>query len=61
MSRFRSNLMRIDAHQHFWSLARGDYGWLTPALGALKAKARTLPALLDRALRQQAGTRDMQD
>jgi L-fuconolactonase len=24
--------MRIDAHQHFWSLARGDYGWLTPAL-----------------------------
>jgi L-fuconolactonase len=22
----------VDAHQHFWSLARGDYGWLTPAL-----------------------------
>lgn len=22
--------MKIDAHQHFWSLARGDYGWLTP-------------------------------
>jgi L-fucono-1,5-lactonase len=21
--------MRIDAHQHFWTLARGDYGWLT--------------------------------
>jgi len=21
--------MRIDAHQHFWSLARSDYGWLT--------------------------------
>jgi L-fuconolactonase len=20
----------IDAHQHFWRLARGDYGWLTP-------------------------------
>jgi len=20
--------MRIDAHQHFWQLARGDYGWL---------------------------------
>lgn len=35
MSRFRSNLMRIDAHQHFWSLARGDYGWLTPALGVI--------------------------
>ncbi|WP_319546533.1 amidohydrolase family protein [Ruegeria conchae] len=24
--------MRIDAHQHFWALARGDYGWLTPDL-----------------------------
>ncbi|MES0885214.1 amidohydrolase family protein [Roseibium sp. SCP14] len=24
--------MRIDAHQHFWALARGDYGWLTPEL-----------------------------
>src|SRR5579864_960237 len=22
--------MRIDAHQHFWKVARGDYGWLTP-------------------------------
>ncbi|WP_299944809.1 amidohydrolase family protein [uncultured Ruegeria sp.] len=27
--------MKIDAHQHFWALARGDYGWLTPALGAI--------------------------
>ena len=25
----------IDAHQHFWRLARGDYGWLTPALPAI--------------------------
>lgn len=22
--------MRIDAHQHFWRMDRGDYGWLTP-------------------------------
>jgi len=22
----------VDAHHHVWSLARGDYGWLTPAL-----------------------------
>lgn len=22
--------MRIDAHHHLWSLARGDYGWLDP-------------------------------
>lgn len=26
---------RIDAHQHFWRMARGDYGWLTPALGVI--------------------------
>ncbi len=22
-------MIRIDAHQHFWKIARGDYGWLT--------------------------------
>ncbi len=22
--------MRIDAHQHFWKLERGDYDWITP-------------------------------
>ena len=27
--------IRIDAHQHFWSLARSDYGWLTPTLEPL--------------------------
>lgn len=27
--------MRIDAHQHFWRLDRGDYSWLTPALPQL--------------------------
>lgn len=27
--------MRIDAHQHFWRLHRGDYGWLTPELAAI--------------------------
>ncbi len=26
---------RIDAHQHYWTLARGDYGWLTPALAPI--------------------------
>jgi L-fuconolactonase len=26
---------RIDSHQHFWRLDRGDYGWLTPALGPI--------------------------
>jgi L-fuconolactonase len=24
--------MRIDTHHHVWTLARGDYGWLTPDL-----------------------------
>jgi L-fuconolactonase len=27
--------MRIDSHQHFWQLARGDYGWLTSDLAAI--------------------------
>ncbi|MGJ8627978.1 MAG: amidohydrolase family protein [Sulfitobacter sp.] len=27
--------MIIDAHQHFWQIARGDYGWLTPDLEPL--------------------------
>lgn len=27
--------LRIDAHQHYWCIARGDYGWLTPDLSAL--------------------------
>lgn len=27
--------MKIDAHQHFWALVRGDYGWLTPDLTPL--------------------------
>lgn len=25
----------IDAHQHFWSIARGDYAWMTPDVGPL--------------------------
>ena len=27
--------MSLDAHFHAWQPARGDYGWLTPALGPL--------------------------
>jgi len=27
--------MIIDAHQHFWQIARGDYDWLTPDLTPL--------------------------
>jgi L-fuconolactonase len=28
-------MIGIDAHQHFWRLARGDYGWLTPELAPI--------------------------
>jgi L-fuconolactonase len=27
--------MFVDAHQHFWSIARGDYGWLTAKSGPI--------------------------
>ena len=27
--------MRIDSHQHFWQVSRGDYDWLTPELESL--------------------------
>ena len=26
---------RVDAHHHVWTLARGDYGWLMPALAPI--------------------------
>ncbi|GAC16901.1 amidohydrolase family protein [Aliiglaciecola lipolytica] len=29
------NTQRIDSHQHFWLLSRGDYQWLTPQLDTL--------------------------
>jgi L-fuconolactonase len=37
--------MRIDAHHHLWSPARGDYGWLTPELTQLY-RDFTLPDLV---------------
>jgi L-fucono-1,5-lactonase len=30
-----SDSIRIDSHQHFWLLSRGDYGWLTEDLKPL--------------------------
>jgi L-fuconolactonase len=27
--------VQIDAHQHFWRLDRGDYGWLAPKLASI--------------------------
>ncbi|MGG1552759.1 amidohydrolase family protein [Paenibacillus ferrarius] len=28
-------MRRIDAHQHYWLIERGDYGWITPDLSVL--------------------------
>ncbi|MBL8270839.1 amidohydrolase family protein [Steroidobacter sp.] len=46
--------MIVDAHQHFWSLGRGDYDWLTPQLEPLYRDF--LPADL-RPLLSEAGVR----
>lgn len=27
--------MRIDSHQHYWKIDRGDYGWITPEIPTL--------------------------
>ena len=42
--------MRIDAHQHYWKLSRGDYGWLTLDMGLLYRDY--LPADLEPALKR---------
>lgn len=31
----KGRAIRVDAHQHFWHIDRGDYGWLSPELGVL--------------------------
>ncbi len=33
-------MQRIDAHQHFWQLARGDYGWLRADAAGVAPLAR---------------------
>lgn len=47
---------RIDAHQHFWALSRGDYGWLRPEMVPIHRDFA--PADLDPLLREAgiAGT-----
>lgn len=30
-----ASFRRVDSHQHFWRLSRGDYSWLTPELRPL--------------------------
>ena len=29
------SMNRVDSHQHFWSLARGDYDWMSPDLAPI--------------------------
>ena len=42
--------MIVDAHQHFWDPARGDYGWLTPDLPIHRVYGPSdLRPLMDRA------------
>ncbi|MFC7555964.1 amidohydrolase family protein [Pseudoroseomonas wenyumeiae] len=47
---------RIDAHQHYWALSRGDYGWLRPEMVPIHRDFG--PADLDPLLREAgiAGT-----
>ncbi len=44
-------IRHVDAHLHVWSLARGDYGWITPALAELHRdySLRDLEPLRERA------------
>ncbi len=31
----KKDMTKVDSHQHFWQLSRGDYHWLTPELKVL--------------------------
>jgi len=51
----------IDAHFHIWQLSRGDYGWLTPAMGSIHRdiglddwRAASRPAGITRGMLVQA-------
>ncbi|WP_240941751.1 amidohydrolase family protein [Paenibacillus sp. HB172176] len=45
-------MLKIDAHQHFWNLEKGDYPWLTPSSGSIY---RTIEAPELEPLLQAAG------
>ena len=44
----RTGISRVDSHQHFWQLSRGDYNWLKPELTLLYKDF--LPKQLEREL-----------
>lgn len=39
--------MRVDAHQHFWEIARGDYGWMESGAHLAPIRRDFLPADLE--------------
>lgn len=43
-------MVRIDAHQHYWRIERGDYGWITPDIPVLYRdfSPKELKPLLDK-------------
>lgn len=45
----------LDSHQHFWTLERGDYGWLTPEVSAIYRDF--MPEDLTREMRRAGITR----
>lgn len=47
-----SETHQIDAHQHFWQIARGDYDWMTDEVAAIRHDI--LPSDLEAHLRQHA-------
>ena len=39
-----ANAMKIDAHQHFWATARGDYGWMDDSAALAPIRRDFVPA-----------------
>jgi L-fuconolactonase len=44
--------MRVDAHQHFWRIARGDYGWMEASEAVAPIRRDILPADIEAHLKR---------
>jgi L-fuconolactonase len=44
--------MRVDAHQHFWRIARGDYGWMEADEAVAPIRRDILPADIEAHLKR---------
>jgi len=54
----------IDAHQHFWSIERSNYGWLTPELITLMkllGRYPTMPVVIDHGSKPEIATHQFED